>query len=75
MFDNLFNTVINVQGKTNDTTRSWEELNDYCYQPELKCDETTGRYPEACYTLDKFEKKVLLNGEKNSNFLMDTFQI
>ena len=30
VFDNVFNTVLNVDGKTKDTFKSRQELNDYC---------------------------------------------
>lgn len=42
VFDNIFNTVLNVPGKTKDTTKSREELNLYCSRPELKRNDITG---------------------------------
>ena len=68
VFDNIFNTVLNVQGKTKDTTKSREELNQYCARPELKRDETTGMFPKASYTLDNREKKVLCEWVKSLKF-------
>ncbi|KAG6386764.1 hypothetical protein SASPL_151938 [Salvia splendens] len=42
VFDNVFYTVLNVQGKTKDTSKSREELNQYCARPELKRNGATG---------------------------------
>ena len=36
VFDNLFNTVMNISGKTKDTSKSSDELNEYCDRPNLK---------------------------------------
>lgn len=52
VFDNVFNTVMNVDGKTKDTYKSRKELNAYCRRPELERDSVGGKYPKACYTLD-----------------------
>ncbi|XP_050238000.1 uncharacterized protein LOC126687481 [Mercurialis annua] len=60
VFDNVFNTVLNVPGKTKDHAKSRAELNDFCDRPELAQDPTTGRYPKALYALDKEQKKLLL---------------
>lgn len=59
MFDNIVNIVMNIQGKTKDTSKSREELNQFCNRPELKVNELTGEYPKACYMLDNDEKKIL----------------
>ena len=53
VFDNVFNTVMEVEGKTKDTSKSREELNEYCRPLELAQNVTTGKYPKACYSLDK----------------------
>lgn len=68
VFDNVFNTVMNVQGKTKDTSKSREELNYYCRRPELKKNDATGKYPKASYTLDKLEKKTLCEWVKELRF-------
>ena len=68
VFDNVFNTVLNVDGKTKDTFKSRQELNDYCRRPELKRNEATGKYPKACYTLDKKARKTLCEWVKNLKF-------
>ncbi|XP_057775267.1 uncharacterized protein LOC130994246 [Salvia miltiorrhiza] len=68
VFDNVFNIVLNVLGKTKDTIKSREELNLYCTRPELNRNESSGKYPKASYTLDKNEKKVLCEWVKNLRF-------
>ncbi|XP_050238240.2 uncharacterized protein LOC126687726 [Mercurialis annua] len=60
VFDNVFNTVLNVPGKTKDTAKSRAELNKICDRPGLAQDEETGRYPKALYALDRDLKKILL---------------
>ena len=61
MFDNLFNTVLNMHGKTKNTLKSRKELNTYCRRPELDHLASKGKYPKACYTLDNRAKKELLD--------------
>lgn len=38
VFDNLFNTVMNVNGKTKDNVKSRQDLALFCNRPELKID-------------------------------------
>ncbi|XP_050207513.1 uncharacterized protein LOC126656931 [Mercurialis annua] len=47
VFDNIFNTVLNVPGKTKDHAKSREELNNICDRPRLAKDPATGRFPKA----------------------------
>ncbi|KAG6406051.1 hypothetical protein SASPL_133647 [Salvia splendens] len=54
--------------KTKDTTKSKEELNQYCARPEFKRNETTRMFPKASYTLDNREKKVLCEWVKSLKF-------
>ena len=68
VFDNVFNIVLNVDGKTKDTFKSRQELNDYCRRPELKRNEVTGKYPKACYTLDKKARQTLCEWVQNLKF-------
>ena len=56
VFDNLFNTVMNIQGKMKDTTKSRDELNEYCDRPNLKKNERTRKYSKVSYVLDKESK-------------------
>ncbi|XP_055961834.1 uncharacterized protein LOC126681490 [Mercurialis annua] len=59
VFDNVFNTMLNVPGKTKDTAKSRAELNKICDRPGLAQDEETGRYPKSLYALDRDLKKIL----------------
>ena len=59
VFENVFNMVMNVPGKTKDTFKSRYELNEYCLHQQLEKVEGMTKYPKACYTLDKIEKQVL----------------
>ena len=47
-FDNIFNTIMNVEGKTKDNAKSREDLKELCSHPELHRDETTNKFPKAC---------------------------
>ena len=68
VFENVFNTILNVDGKIKDTFKSRQELNDYCQHLELKLNEATGKYPKACYTLDKKVRQTLCGWVKNLKF-------
>ncbi|XP_058002242.1 uncharacterized protein LOC131179415 [Hevea brasiliensis] len=68
VFENIFNTVMNVEGKTKDNAKSREDLKEFCHRPELERDMATGKYPKACYTLDKQSKAVLCEWLKNLRF-------
>ncbi|WZZ49092.1 LOW QUALITY PROTEIN: hypothetical protein YC2023_049199 [Brassica napus] len=50
-FDNLMNTILNVQGKTKDNLKSRLDLVDICARSELHVDEN-GRAPFPIYRLD-----------------------
>ena len=69
VFDNLFNTVLNIHGKTKDTLKSRQELNTYCRRPELDQLPLMGKYPKACYTLDNRAKKELFDWLTKLKFL------
>ncbi|WMV33298.1 hypothetical protein MTR67_026683 [Solanum verrucosum] len=60
VFDNVFNTVLNVDGKTKDNPKARQEVVKYCNRPELARN-PDGSYPKAAYTIDKNEKKVLFD--------------
>ncbi len=68
VFENIFNTIINVEGKTKDNVKSREDLKEVCKQPKLDRDATPRKYPKACYTLDKYSKKVLYDWLKSIKF-------
>ena len=67
-FDNIFNTVMNVKGKTKDNAKSREDLKEFCHRPELHRDENANKYPKACYTLDKDGKEQLCKWIKKLKF-------
>ncbi|XP_060181652.1 uncharacterized protein LOC132611243 [Lycium barbarum] len=52
VFDNIFNTLMNVKGKTKDKAKSRVDLKLLCHRPELHQDDSTQKYPKACYMLD-----------------------
>ena len=66
VFENVFNTVMNIEGKTKDNAKSREDLREFCRRPELHANH--GKYPKACYTLDKPAKQVLCEWVKNLRF-------
>ena len=68
VFDNVFNTVMEVEGKIKDTSKYREELNEYCHHPELAQNVTIGKYLKTCYTLDKQGKQSLCEWVKKLQF-------
>ena len=68
MFDNIFNTILNVPGKIKDNMKSWAELNVICRRPQLAKDVGTGKYPKASYVLDKDSKSLLYEWVKKLRF-------
>ncbi|KAL4360851.1 hypothetical protein GQ457_04G005670 [Hibiscus cannabinus] len=64
----IFNTIMNVEGKTKDNVKSRADLQLYCDRPELTNQDDFGRYPKACYTLDKQRQKVLCDWVKDLKF-------
>ncbi|XP_043815296.1 uncharacterized protein LOC110620971 [Manihot esculenta] len=68
VFENIFNTVMNVEGKTKDNIKSREDLNEICRRPELKKDPISGKYPKACYCLDNQSKMILCDWLKTLKF-------
>ena len=68
VFDNIFNTILNIEGRSKDNVKSQANLQLYCKINELDRDSRTGKYLKACYTLDKRQKKVLCDWLKNIKF-------
>ena len=64
VFENVFNTVMDIEGKTKDNEKAREEMKKICRRHELK----TGNFPKACYTLDKVRKQVLCGWVKKLKF-------
>jgi hypothetical protein len=64
MFDNVFNTVIDVKGKIKDNLKARRDLKVYCYRPELLvrgASEGRVSVPKVCYSLTVEEKVYCLN--------------
>ena len=68
VFENVFNTVLDIEGKTKDNEKAREDMKRLCRRHELERDEATGKFPKACYTLDKARKQVLCEWVKNLKF-------
>ena len=51
VFENIFNTMMNVDRKTKDIAKSRLNLVEICCRPELHV--VDGKFPKACYTLEK----------------------
>lgn len=68
VFDNIFNTVMDVNGKTKDNVKARHDINLFCNRSELEIDKVEGKKgtkPKACYTLTKEQKKQLLEWVKD----------
>ncbi|KAL0292202.1 UNVERIFIED_CONTAM: hypothetical protein Sradi_6998300 [Sesamum radiatum] len=58
VFDNIFNTVMDIKGKTKDNMNSRRDLKIICNRPELELDEYRPKVmPKAVYTLGKEQKR------------------
>ncbi|WMV28786.1 hypothetical protein MTR67_022171 [Solanum verrucosum] len=58
VFDNVFNTVLEVDGKTKDNPKARLDVVKYCNRPHLARN-PDGSYPKAAYTINKDKKKAL----------------
>ncbi|KAK9088769.1 hypothetical protein Scep_027851 [Stephania cephalantha] len=47
VFDNIFNTIMSVTGKTKDNVKSRQDVQELCHQPSLHMDEVSKKYPLA----------------------------
>ncbi|XP_054785879.1 uncharacterized protein LOC129292331 [Prosopis cineraria] len=67
VFDNIFNTVMDVKGKTKDNEKAREDLSTYCNRPELALFKSVGKTmkPKATYTLTKQQRKLVCEWIKN----------
>ena len=68
VFDNIFNTVFNIPGKTKDTYKSRDELNKYCRRPQFAQNLVTNKYPDVPFVLNKSQKKDVLEWVKKLRF-------
>ncbi|KAK4397989.1 hypothetical protein Sango_1274400 [Sesamum angolense] len=58
VFDNIFNMVMDIKGKTKDNMNSRRDLKIICNRPELELDEYRPNVmPKAVYTLGKEQKR------------------
>ena len=65
MFENLFNTVMNIEGKTKGNETIREDMEKLCIRHVLENDEAIGKFSKACCTLYKARKQVLCEWMKN----------
>ncbi|KAL0422089.1 UNVERIFIED_CONTAM: hypothetical protein Slati_3231800 [Sesamum latifolium] len=60
VFENIFNTVMDVKGKTKDNLNARNDLKNICSRPELEVDEDQpNAMAKALYTLTKDQKKSI----------------
>ena len=74
VFDNVFNTVMEAEGKTKDTFKSREELNEHCRPPELAHNVTTENILKLVTLWTSRGNKPCVNGSKSFDSLMDMLQ-
>ncbi|XP_073120385.1 uncharacterized protein [Henckelia pumila] len=68
VFDNVFNTIMNVPGRTKDNAKSRADLVEMRIRPKLHPDASTSRHPKAGYTLDRGAREVLCRWLKDVRF-------
>ncbi|XP_071695507.1 uncharacterized protein [Rutidosis leptorrhynchoides] len=68
VFENIFETVMDIEGKTIDNAKAREDIKIYCKRKDLEKNESMGKYPKACYSLGKKEKKVVCDWVAKLNF-------
>ena len=66
VFENIFNTVMNVDRKTKDNAKSRLDLMEICRRPELHVIDV--KLPKACHTLDKNGRNELCIWVQNLRF-------
>ncbi|XP_075521479.1 uncharacterized protein LOC142554695 [Primulina tabacum] len=68
VFENVFNTVCNIQGRTKDNSKSRADLVQMGIRTELHPSTTDGKFPKANYTLDKHSRQVVFRWLKEVRF-------
>jgi hypothetical protein len=71
IFDNVFNTMMDVNGKTKDNIKARYDIRRFCNRPELFIDPIDQRKqlkPEVCYTLTKKLRRFMLEWIKELRF-------
>lgn len=60
VFDNMFNTVMDIKGKTKDTLNGRKDMSKSCDRPEIAVPpESDGPKPKAAYTLSRDQKRMI----------------
>lgn len=59
LFHNLFNTIMNIDGKKKDNVKTIEDVKNICRELKFARNPKTGKFPKACYALDKDGKKAV----------------
>ncbi|KAG8369231.1 hypothetical protein BUALT_Bualt15G0130100 [Buddleja alternifolia] len=67
MFDNVFNTVMDVKSKSKDNLNARLDLQSICKRWDLELKEVNEKYlkPKASYTLSKDQRQIVLKWIKN----------
>ena len=70
VFDNVFNTVMDIKGKTKDNVNARLDLSMLCKRPELKIVEVNGKpsKPKAVYVLGRGQVKQVCQWLKQLRF-------
>ena len=68
VFENCFNTICNIKGKTKDTDKSRAELGTFCNRPELTKQNDKGLWPKASYTIDNQARNKLFDWVRKLKF-------
>ncbi|KAL0430659.1 UNVERIFIED_CONTAM: hypothetical protein Sradi_0691900 [Sesamum radiatum] len=69
VFDNIFNIVMDIKGKTKDNLNARLDLKSICNHPELEFDERRPNViPKAAYTLTKEQKRRVCEWIKGLKF-------
>ncbi|KAL0290179.1 UNVERIFIED_CONTAM: hypothetical protein Sradi_7055600 [Sesamum radiatum] len=69
VFDNIFNTVMDIKGKLKDNLNARKDLTIICNRPELQIDERRPNVmPKAVYTLTKDQKRKVCEWVKCLRF-------
>ncbi|KAL0297752.1 UNVERIFIED_CONTAM: hypothetical protein Sradi_6827300 [Sesamum radiatum] len=70
VFDNIFNTVMDIEGKTKDNQNAHKDLKNICNGPELEVDERrSNATPKVAFTLTKEQKKKICEWVRGLRFL------
>ncbi|KAL0387661.1 UNVERIFIED_CONTAM: hypothetical protein Sradi_2647900 [Sesamum radiatum] len=69
VFDNIFNTVMNIKGKTKDNLNARKDVEIICDRPEIVVrEDRLGKMTKAVYTLDRDQKRKIFEWIKALRF-------